>query len=249
MWKILKKIIKKSLYFLLSIKNLFIPFIYILHRYFLTKKYTDNNKIRKLHLGAGNFTHEGWLASDLFPKIGKSIIYIDASKRLPFPDNYFDFIYSEHMIEHISYDSAQNMLKECNRVLKKNGKIRISTPDLDKYLSLFDSEKSEIQEDFIDFMSNNWLQKFKHNDNLPYHILNLNMHAWGHSYIYCKSTLKDQLVNAKFSDIKFHKNNESLDPIFLNMELHGSNLEKQFSINNATSMVDFETMNAEASKE
>ena len=211
MVKILKKALKLFVYFFAPIRSFYLFILFYIHRYIVCQKYFNNNNTRKLHLGAGSQAHDGWLGSDLTPKIGKGIVYIDASKKLPFDDNSFDYIYSEHMIEHISYQSATNMLGECNRILKKHGKIRISTPDLDQYLSLFNPRKSEIQEDFISYMKKNWLKKFENDDNLPYHILNLNMHAWGHSYIYCKKTLKQQLINTNFSRIKDFKNNESSD--------------------------------------
>ena len=55
-----------------------------------------------------------------FPKI----LYIDASKSLPFKDNQFDFIYS--MASVYLYDDKIKFLEECNRVLKKDGIARIS---------------------------------------------------------------------------------------------------------------------------
>jgi predicted SAM-dependent methyltransferase len=223
--------------------------LFYVHRYFATYRYYKNNKSIKLHLGAGSTVHDGWLGSDLVPKIGKGIIYIDASKRLPFKSNSIDFIYSEHMIEHISYESAKYMIKECNRVLKNKGRIRISTPDLDKYISLFDSNKTATQKEFIAFMNKNWLYKFSNDNTLPYHILNLNMHAWGHQYIYCKATLSEQLSSANFSQIKKYNNNNSSDPDFVDLEMHADNLGSQMGILNAVEMVDFETMNIEAEKE
>lgn len=52
------------------------------------------------------------------------ILYIDASKRLPFPDNTFDFIYS--MASVYLYDDKIHFLEECNRILRKDGIARIS---------------------------------------------------------------------------------------------------------------------------
>jgi predicted SAM-dependent methyltransferase len=248
MVKILKKAIKLFLYFFAPLSNSYRSVLFHTHRYFVCKKYLKNNKSKRLHIGAGSVAHVGWLGSDLTPKIGKGIIYIDASKKLPFDDNSFDYIYSEHMIEHISYESATYMLNECNRILKKDGKIRISTPDLDQYLSLFEPGKSKIQEDFITYMKKNWLKKFDNDANLPYHILNLNMHAWGHTYIYCKTTLKQQLINTNFSKIQDYKNNESSDSTFVDLEMHANTLEKQMLIEDAVRMVNYESMNLEASK-
>lgn len=57
--------------------------------------------------------------------------YFQAGDRLEFEDNTFDFIYSEHVLEHFFLDEACDLLKECYRILKPNGVIRIIVPDAD----------------------------------------------------------------------------------------------------------------------
>ena len=47
------------------------------------------------------------------------------------PDNCFSLITAFHIIEHISFDSIQNILVECNRVLKKEGLLILETPSID----------------------------------------------------------------------------------------------------------------------
>lgn len=236
-------------------KYLFKPFAFfviftanIIKRFFIVRKYFTENDSRKLHLGAGSSSNIGWLTSDLSPKILGKTIYLDATKKLPFKNNSFEFIYCEHMIEHISFEQASGLLKECIRVLKKDGKIRISTPDLDQYLSLFESKKNPIQEDFISFMQSNWLYKFPNDRNLPYHILNLNMHAWGHQYIYCYSTLSEQLMNQGFVNLTRYDNDCSETNQLQNLEKHAHTLESR-GVEDAVRMVNFESMNIEAKKE
>jgi SAM-dependent methyltransferase len=51
---------------------------------------------------------------------------------LNFNDNSFDFIYCSHFIEHIPAESANRFLSECNRLLRRNGVIRLVTPDFEK---------------------------------------------------------------------------------------------------------------------
>jgi ubiquinone/menaquinone biosynthesis C-methylase UbiE len=64
------------------------------------------------------------------------ILYIDASKKLPFSDNTFDFIYS--MASVYLYDDKIHFLEECNRILKKDGIARIS-------VSFFEHKKIYLQ--------------------------------------------------------------------------------------------------------
>ena len=62
----------------------------------------------------------------------KNIKFADATKRFNFASNSVDIIYSSHMFEHLSRDSAKNFIKESHRVLRKGGILRIVVPDLKK---------------------------------------------------------------------------------------------------------------------
>ena len=92
----------------------------------ITQKYLNEHDIRKLHIGCGNHVLDSWLNSDFYPDIA-NILHLDATKPFPLEDEDFDYVFSEHMIEHVPYSDGLFMLKECCRILKKNGKIRIST--------------------------------------------------------------------------------------------------------------------------
>lgn len=50
---------------------------------------------------------------------------------LPFSDNTFTFIYSEHFFEHLFFDEASWLFKELFRILKPGGVIRTVVPDAD----------------------------------------------------------------------------------------------------------------------
>ena len=96
---------------------------------FLIDDYLNTNQSRKLHIGAQANILEGWLNVDIYTGASDRVAYMDATKPFPFPDATFDYIFSEHMIEHIEYYEVSFMIKECYKVLKKGGKIRIATPD------------------------------------------------------------------------------------------------------------------------
>src|SRR5215469_1479512 len=81
----------------------------------------------KLHIGCGDHPIEGWINTDLNPCM-MGVGPMDATKTFPFVDNFFTHIFSEHMIEHITKEEGEFMLRECFRVLKPGGKIRISCP-------------------------------------------------------------------------------------------------------------------------
>lgn len=66
------------------------------------------------------------------------ILVLDVRKGLPFRDESVEYIFSSHLIEHLSKQGAIELLQECKRVLKSEGVVRISTPNLqiivDEYL-------------------------------------------------------------------------------------------------------------------
>ena len=119
-------------------------------------KHIKNNYFKSLgnllDIGCGNAMHM-WL----FEKLGYEVYGIDKSfmftelnpykqiikkcdlekDRIPFEDNYFDFIFSKSVIEHIY--NTENFMKEAYRVLKPNGKIVIMTPDYEsRYRDFFE---------------------------------------------------------------------------------------------------------------
>jgi len=72
----------------------------------------------------------------------KNIIKVDA-KKLPFEDHTFDYILLLDVLEHIKDDAA--VLIEAGRVLKKDGKIIITTPALQFIWSEHDSEQGHFR--------------------------------------------------------------------------------------------------------
>jgi len=84
-------------------------------------KYDGNpNKLKKETIERKIFSKEELKTIKNFPKF----VYCDASKKLPFKDNSFDFIYS--MASVYLYDDKIHFLEECSRILKKDGIARIS---------------------------------------------------------------------------------------------------------------------------
>lgn len=61
---------------------------------------------------------------------GSPILHCDLAKGLPYTDHTVPAVFSSHFFEHIRRDEALSLLRECRRVLKPNGIIRICVPDL-----------------------------------------------------------------------------------------------------------------------
>tara|TARA_B100001063_G_scaffold246053_1_gene283781 strand:+ start:1940 stop:2308 length:369 start_codon:yes stop_codon:yes gene_type:complete len=77
-----------------------------------------------------------------------NIQYADATKRIPLPLNSVEAIYTSHMFDHLSREGAKSFLYEAKKILKTDGVLRVSIPDLKIYL-----EKYLINEDADEFMA------------------------------------------------------------------------------------------------
>ena len=89
----------------------------------------------RLQIGAGYNLLSGWLNTTLYP-FAPGAIYLDASQPFPLPSAAFDYVFSEHVIEHIEFEEAALMLSESARVLKGGGRIRLATPDLTQVIAI-----------------------------------------------------------------------------------------------------------------
>ncbi|MEU4119552.1 methyltransferase domain-containing protein [Kitasatospora sp. NPDC028055] len=59
---------------------------------------------------------------------------LDVSRPLPFADASVDWVYAEHLIEHVTLPVAVGWLREVRRILRPGGVLRLTTPDLARYL-------------------------------------------------------------------------------------------------------------------
>jgi predicted SAM-dependent methyltransferase len=84
---------------------------------------------RKLHIG-GEVRRAEWEVFNIQP--GQHVDHVGDAKDLSrFSDETFDEIYASHILEHFDYKDTLNVaLKEWYRVLKKEGKLYISVPNI-----------------------------------------------------------------------------------------------------------------------
>jgi predicted SAM-dependent methyltransferase len=214
---------------------------YIVHRYGLhdrkvVKQYTQECRVRKLHLGCGWNLLPGWLNVDSVPRC-RHALYLDARRPFYFRDQTFDYVFSEHMIEHIPYNDGIKMLAECHRVLRPGGKIRISTPDLAFIIRLHDSNKSSLQKRYVVWSNQTFFNSTIENNDV--FVINNFMRNWGHTFIYDESTLKLAMEIVGFANITRYELSESEDDKLCNLE----NLTRI-----PTQFLEMETMTLEGTK-
>ena len=177
--------------------------------------YFKKNKTFKLYIGCSLNILDGWLNSD-YRSPSENVLHLDATCVFPFRDNQFDFIFSEHMIEHISFSQGRFMLSECFRVLKNGGKVRISTPDLHFLINLHQNSISKLQQEYINWMTDRFCPNAPYPD--PTFVTNEYVRAWGHTFIYDERTLRSSLENAGFTEIVRCNLNCSPDPALRDLE-------------------------------
>ena len=84
-----------------------------------------------LNLGCGSRYVPDWVNVDLI-STGPGVIPHDLRKGLPFPDDSFHVVYHSHLLEHFDRSDAPGFLRECLRVLRPGGAIRVVVPDLEQ---------------------------------------------------------------------------------------------------------------------
>jgi len=177
--------------------------------------YLKNHPVRKLQLGAHENILPGWLNSDLYPQTFQSIT-LDASRRFPFDDHSFDYIFSEHQLEHISHVQGLNMLRECHRVLKPGGMIRIAVPSLDSLLALFGTEWSPLQKQYAEAVMKTCFPEAGEGN--ACFVMNAAFVSWGHLFMYDHLTLRDSLQRAGFTDVTRREPGQSPDENLRSLE-------------------------------
>ena len=73
----------------------------------------------------------------------RKVRYLDLFKRLPFPDDSFQYVFSSHVFEHLPRASLMRLLKELRRVIRPGGTMRVSVPDLTIMVKSYREEDGE----------------------------------------------------------------------------------------------------------
>ncbi len=100
------------------------------------KSLINQHRISKrnyLNIGCGPHPHDDFINLDYWwnPKVD---ICWDVTKGIPLDDQSVRGIFTEHCFEHLDLNCMPKVLSECYRVLRPQGRIRISMPDGELYL-------------------------------------------------------------------------------------------------------------------
>jgi predicted SAM-dependent methyltransferase len=160
----------------------------------------------RINLGAGSVRKEGYLNIDMFPG---GDLTLDLRRGLPFESNSCDKIFSEHFFEHVDYpEPVLSLFRDCLRILKPGGELRISVPDTEWPLN-----------DYADGGKSGYLRACEENpwwhpaycstrlEHINYHF----RQDGEHRFAYDAETLKKALESAGFDDVQQVAFDPSLD--------------------------------------
>jgi predicted SAM-dependent methyltransferase len=178
------------------------------------RKYLATTAEPALQVGSGVTRLPGWLNSDLL----QGEIHLDLSRPLPLPDATFAYVFSEHVIEHISERQGVQLLGELYRILRPGGVVRITTPELPKIIAIYEDRNPVITREayarFLDDMTGR-----RHERGCQ--IFNDYMHLWGHLYVYDEADLTAKMQQAGFDGVVRMAPGQSTHAMLKNVEHHG----------------------------
>jgi len=217
-------------------------------RYSRIKHLEDNSA--KLNLGCGTKMNWGWNNLDFSPyarlahhmgiakllrktgfisaerfqnllEIDPEIIVWDLRKGIPFDKDTFDVVYHSHLLEHIDKDDAPAFLKECYRILKNDGILRVVVPDLQKIIIRYNSAVNSIEDDDPEAIQDHEIATYELFDQMvrsktsktkeqrfPVRMIERIVHGNTakvgelHRWMYDKYSLGELLISIGFKDIK-----------------------------------------------
>jgi hypothetical protein len=197
---------------------------------------------KKLNVGPSPiWKKDGWIAIDHKPsRVDQPTILGDAGN-IPLDDKSCSLVFCSHVFEHIPHYKLEQILVEFNRVLEKNGTVRILTPDLyviakayvEKDKEMFDkliSEDENVRTDlgmggtFMNFIISPGQDTVLFNKSLTEFI-----GGYAHVYLYDFEMLKTlfekygfKAEQKKFCESKIQEFSEplhveSMDPIWIDL--------------------------------
>jgi len=116
----------------------------VVKRCFITPKLPKNpNGKVFIHLGCGDIASPEFINVDA--RAGPHVHYIcDVTDLSIFADGYADLVYACHVLEHVRHNGLKKTLWEWRRILKPGGILRLSVPDFDKILHIYQSSARRI---------------------------------------------------------------------------------------------------------
>jgi predicted SAM-dependent methyltransferase len=130
----------------------------------------------------------------------------DIRSGLPYENEGFTHVYSEHAIEHFTAVEGLSILRECHRVLKPGGTLRLSTPDLRILAALYTRATMLTDTGLLDRVEG--INPLRFYESVGFvaetqaQLLNDGMRRWGHLFLYDELEMTILLKAAGFRIVR-----------------------------------------------
>lgn len=170
----------------------------------------------RIHLGSGDHRLAGWINVDVDPAMAVDLA-ADLRRGMPLRSGSVDLIHSEDFLEHLDEADGKLVLRECHRVLRTGGVMRLLTPDL----------RALVDEIYVrrDPRHLRWCRAYLDADD-PCEALNMHMRMAGdHRFIYDEEHLTSLLSDLGFDVRRVRYNRSEIPELrFLDLRNFGLNL-------------------------
>jgi predicted SAM-dependent methyltransferase len=171
----------------------------------------------RVNIGCGPNALAGWINLDAARGERIDVVW-DLRRGLPFADESCAAVFGEHVIEHVPRESAETLLRECLRALKRGGVLRLSTPDAGRYLRSYAGDGEFLRH-----------PSFAEPAETPMDRVNQMMRESGqHLWCYDAESLLLLLRKAGFSTAVEQRFGESLDPSMRGIDSEGRAFESLY---------------------
>ena len=150
----------------------------------------------RLHLGSGPQALPGWINIDNLPYPGVDLVW-DLARGIPLREA--KFIFAEHFIEHLSFNQAEQFVRNCRAALRDDGILLLSTPNLDWVWHTSYASGDALRDCFV---------------------INRAFHGWGHQFLYNIAALTNLLHDNGFETVRRFEYGESDTPALSGLEHH-----------------------------
>lgn len=157
-----------------------------------------------LNLGCGAKKYDGWVNADFYnfhDLLGNRDFVpdwmLDITKPMRCEDAHWDGVFTEHTIEHLSYDGCFFAFTETYRTMRPGAWLRVVVPDIEKYISYYIGKPVDEQ--------------FKQFPRGPQAISNI-AQGWGHKSIWDSRLLSGVLLDIGYINVRKTSFGEGSDP-------------------------------------
>lgn len=154
----------------------------------------------RLQVGCGASPIAGWINVDVQQLPGVDLV-LDVREGIPFRD--LAAIFAEHFLEHLTVEEALDFLGEARAALASDGRIRLSTPNLEWVWASHDprgGENAERQRKAL--------------------VANRAFYGWEHRFLWTEPLLAEALAASGFVGVRFCAYGESEEPELAGLERH-----------------------------